>query len=285
MVHATHADVSAMTDAGLTRVGVDEIRAAELEKLLLELRGKKGLSPEEARTLARDPLIYAMYLLRIGEADALVAGAVHPTADVVRAGLWLTEKAPGIESISSSFYMLVPPFRGGEKEEVLTFADCGVIPEPTSGQLADIAIAAADARRFVVGDQPVVAFLSYSTKGSGGDGTSPSRVREAISMVKARRPDIILIDDESQGDAVLKAAVGLRKGLPEEIAGKANVLVFPSLDAGNIAYKLVETLVPGAKAIGPILHGFSKPINDLSRGASVEDIKHSATIAALQVKK
>jgi phosphate acetyltransferase len=183
--------------------------------------------------------------------------------------------------------MVVPPFRGGEKEEVLTFADCGVVKHPTAEQLADIAIAAADARVFVVGDEPRVALLSYSTKGSGGDnGVSIPLVREAGAIVRAKRPDI-KIEDELQADAALIEAISERKvGRKNAIGhGKANVLVFPSLDAGNIAYKLVERLVPGAKAIGPIGQGFAKPINDLSRGASVEDIVHSALIAAAQAKK
>ena len=285
MVHAKEADTKAMDEAGLTRVQIDEAKAQELEALLMQLRGQKGLAQEDAKKLAHDPLVYGMYLLRTGEADALVAGAVHPTADVLRAGLWLVDKEPGIQTISSSFYMVVPPFRGGEKEEVLTFADCGVVPEPTPEQLADIAIAAADARTFVVGDEPRVAFLSFSTKQSGGSHPAIDRVRDAIKIARERRPDITIAEDEMQADAALISSIGERKAPGDAVAGKANVLVFPSLDAANIAYKLVEKIVPGAHAIGPVLHGLSKPVHDLSRGARAEDIAHSATIAAVRTQK
>ncbi|MBL8158135.1 phosphate acetyltransferase [bacterium] len=269
---------------GLTHVAIDGAKADELAKLLVELRGHKGMTEDEAKRLSRDPLIYGMYLLRIGEADALVAGAVRTTSDVLRAGLWLVEKEEGIKTISSSFYMLVPPFRGGF-EEVITFADCGVVETPTSEQLADIAIAAADARTFIVGDEPRLAFLSFSTKGSGGTSESVARVRDAIGLVQKRRPDILLAEHELQGDAALVASVAERKVPGSAVAGTANVLIFPSLDAANIAYKLVERLVPGAQALGPIVHGFKSPVHDLSRGASSDDIFRSALIAVIRAKK
>ena len=286
MVHRPDEDTSAMTLGGLTQVAIEPEVASALEQLLLN-GGNGKIKPEEAKQLANDPLVYGMYLLKIGEADGLVAGKIKTTSEVMRAGLRVVGKQAGVETISSSFYMVVPPFRGGDKEEVLTFADCGVVKHPTAQQLADIAIAAADARVFVVGDEPRVALLSYSTKGSGGDnGISIPLVREAGAIVRAKRPDI-KIEEELQADAALIEAISERKvGKKSTIGhGKANVLVFPSLDAGNIAYKLVERLVPGAKAIGPIGQGFAKPINDLSRGASVEDIVHSALIAAAQAKK
>lgn len=285
MVHAFSADTKEMDAGGLTRVVVDESRAGELEALLVREHSGK-ITAQEAHELARDPLVYGMYLLKLGEADGLVAGKERTTSDVMRAGLRVVGKQNEIKTVSSSFYMILPPFRGGEKEEVLTFADCGVVKQPTAEQLADIAIAAADARVFVVGDEPHVAFLSYSTKGSGGDDSSIQVVREALKIVQERRPDI-KVEGELQADAALIAAVSEKKiGGDSAIGhGKANVLVFPNLDAGNIAYKLVERLVPGARAIGPIGQGFAKPINDLSRGANVSAIVHSALLAALQAKK
>lgn len=271
--------------AGLTHVIVDEAKAEELAKLLVELRGHKDMTPEKATELSHDPVVYGMYLLRLGEADALVAGAVRETGDVVRPGLWLLDKEPGVKTISSAFYMVVPPFRG-EKPEVLTFADCGIVETPTTEQLADIAISAADARRFVVGDEPQVAFVSFSTNASGKPTESVLRLRGAIKLVKERRPDIAVAEHELQVDAALIEAIAARKAPGIAVAGKANVLVFPSLDAGNIAYKLVERLTTGAKAIGPVIHGFKSntDVEDTSRGASAEDIYHSAVIAHIRSK-
>ena len=264
-------------------VEVDEKRVPELEKLLLEIRSSKvgtkdELSPEKARELARDPLYYGLYLLRLGEADGLVAGAVRTTAEVVRAGLWLVGKAEGIQTVSSSMYMVVPAFRGAGKEEILTFADCAVVPQPTAEQLADIAIASADARLALVHDEPCVALLSYSTHGSGG-GLSVDTVRKAAAILRARRPELLL-DGEIQADAALVPSIAQRKTPESPIGGTANILIFPTLDAANIAYKLVANLIPGSLALGPILQGLNKPMSDLSRGASAKDIVHIATIIA-----
>ncbi len=285
MVHAKDADTSSMNALGLTLVSIDDARADELKAMLVRNHAGK-ISEAEATVLCHDPLVYGMYLLKIGEADGLVAGKERTTSDVIRSGLRVVGKDEGINTVSSAFYMVVPPFRGGKTEEVLTFADCGIVVHPTAPQLADIAIAAADARIFIVGDEPRVALLSYSTKGSGGDSASIQSVREALAIVKTRRPDI-RIEGEMQADAALIATISERKIKGESGIGhgSANVLVFPNLDAGNIAYKLVERLVPGAKAIGPIGQGFSQPINDLSRGASVEDIVDSALVAALHAKR
>jgi len=264
-------------------VEVDEKRVPELEKLLLEIRSSKvgtkdELSPEKARELARDPLYYGLYLLRLGEADGLVAGAVRTTAEVVRAGLWLVGKAEGIQTVSSSMYMVLPSFRGQGTEEILTFADCAVVPEPTPEQLADIAIVSADARSLVVGDEPRVALLSYSTHGSGG-GHSVDTVRKAVELLRARRPELLL-DGEIQADAALVPSISARKTPKSSLAGRANILIFPTLDAANIAYKLVANLVPKAVALGPILQGMNKPMSDLSRGASAKDIAQIATLVA-----
>ena len=245
---------------------------------LLTVRGRKGMTADVAATHAKRPLIVADTLVRLGEADGCVAGAVHTTAEVIRAALWMVGPAAGTRTVSSAFYMDVPAFRSGQSE-VLTFTDCAVIPFPTSGQLADIARSAAADRRRIVGDEPRVAFLSFSTRGSGS-GSSVELVRAAVAEVRAKAPELA-VDGELQGDAALVEAVALRKAPGSAVAGLANILVFPTLDAGNIAYKLVQRLA-SARAIGPILQGMRRPCNDLSRGASAEDIFNVAAITALQ---
>jgi len=282
-------DVNRVRALGLACIEMNEKGTDALEQLLLELRASKigtkdELTPEKARHLAQDPLMYGMYLLRLGDGDGLVAGAARTTADVLRAGLWLVGKAEGIQTVSSSFYVVVPAFRGGGTEEVLTFSDCAVVPQPTSEQLADIAIAAADARVRIVGDEPRVALLSYSTKGSGGSGQSVTIVREALELVRARRPGLI-VDGEIQADVALVKSISERKAPGNLIDGRANVLIFPSLDAANIAYKLVVSLLPETQALGPILQGMRKPISDLSRGVRVDDIVRIVTIVASEAGK
>ncbi len=250
-----------------------------VEQCLATWARSRSRDEAEAQAEAGNPLAFANALVAMGAADACIAGAVNTTADVLRWALRLIGAAGGSRSVSGAFYLVAPS--GGVRwpQEVLTFSDCGVIPEPTVEQLSDIAIAAATDRVRVVGDVPRVAFLSFSTRGSA-EAATVLRVRQAVALTRARRPDLWL-DGEMQADAALDPVVAARKAPGSAIAGTANVLIFPSLDAANIAYKLVQQL-SGATAIGPVVQGLRKPSMDLSRGATSAEIVHAAAIAALQ---
>ena len=249
-------------------------RLGRIAQFLRERRPDRIRDGVHALDIAADPVNFGAALVALGEADGCVAGATCPTGDVIRAALWAIGTAPGVSLVSSSFCMVLP----GDSV-VLSFTDCAVVPEPTPGQLAEIALAAARDRTRLVGDSPRVAFLSYSTKGSAG-GPPVARMQEAAAHFQQLAPNIIS-DGELQVDAALNLEVAGRKAPASPIAGRANVLVFPDLNAGNIAYKLVQRLA-GASAIGPILQGLARPMADLSRGASSDDIVEVAAMVALQ---
>jgi len=234
--------------------------------------------PELGEAGSGDRLRLAAAAVASGDLDGAVAGAVATTAEVLRTGLRILGPAEGTTTVSGAFYMVVPAGPDGP-EQVLTFTDAAVVPAPDPTQLAEIATAASRARRAIVGDEPRVAFLSYSTRGSA-EGPDIERIREAVLLFRKNNPGIAA-DGELQVDAAIVPDVACSKAPGSPVAGKANVLVFPDLASGNIAYKLVNRLA-GAKAIGPILQGLSRPLNDLSRGASIEDIINVARVTALQ---
>ena len=276
--------LAALTSAGgdpdAVTVVDPEAGAESHARILLDLRRKRGMSEDEANARVREPLLRAAMMVRRGQADGAVAGAIHTTAEVLRAALWCIGSAPGVSTVSSSSYMVVNDFRG-HGSEVLTFSDAGVVTEPDARQLADIALAAARARPDVVGDSPRVAFLSYSTRGSAG-GPSVERAREAVELFRRSAP-AVPCDGELQADAALIPSVAERKAPSSPVAGRANVLVFPDLGAANIAYKLVQRLA-NATAVGPILQGLSRPMNDLSRGATPDDVVDVACVTSLMAE-
>ena len=275
----TAAAVRRLSAEGLARVVavVAEEEAGRVRERLPDVEVRAVTSPAGASGGDDGPLRQAARLLARGELDGVVAGARAPTASVVRAALGEIGPAEGIRTVSSSFYLTEMP-RDPSGAGVLTFTDAGVVPEPTPEQLAEIAAAACDARRTIVGDEPRVAFLSYATRGSAG-GAAVERVRAALARFREIRP-AVEADGELQADAALVAEVAQRKAPGSAVGGRANVLVFPDLGSGNIAYKLVERLA-GARALGPILQGLARPMNDLSRGASVVDIVEVTCITAL----
>ncbi len=246
--------------------------------IMVELRKNKGMTKEEALRLIEDPLYLGVLMIKNGDADGEVSGADHSTGDVLRPAFQYVKTAPGISVVSGAFIMILPDKSFGENG-VIIFADGAVHPNPTDKELAEIAIASASTARTLGGFEPKVALLSFSTKGSAKH-ELVDKVISATRIAQQMAPDLIL-DGELQGDAALVEAIGIKKAPGSKIAGKANVLVFPDLNCGNIAYKLVQRLAH-AEAIGPILQGMAAPINDLSRGCSVSDIVSMIAITANQ---
>ncbi|MCB8998986.1 MAG: phosphate acetyltransferase [Bacteroidales bacterium] len=257
---------------------VSHVNKARYVQLMLDLRKSKGLTQEEAERLIEDPLYLGVLMIKAGDADGEVAGAMNATGDVLRPAFQYVKTMPGISIVSGAFIMILKDKEFGE-DGLMVFADCAVHPDPTDRELAEIAVATGKTTRAIAGFEPRIAMLSFSTKGSA----KHAMVDKVVSATKiAREMDPSLkIDGELQADAAIIEAIGRSKAPGSEIAGKANVLVFPSLETGNIAYKLVQRLAH-AEAIGPVLQGMAAPINDLSRGCSVSDIVNLVAITANQ---
>lgn len=274
-----------------TKLNLSHIKAAKiydpkdsetLEKyaqLFYELRKSKGISIEEARKTAANPLYFGCLLIKAGEADGQVAGAMNTTGNVLRAAFQVIKTAPGISVVSGAFVMILPQDSPFGTNGLLVFADCAVVPIPTAPELAQIAISTAKTARDIAAISPKVAMLSFSTKGSASH-ENVTKVVEATKLVQELEPTLP-IDGELQADAALVPSVGFSKAPGSPIAGQANVLVFPSLEVGNISYKLVQRLA-GVQAVGPILQGLAAPVNDLSRGCSSEDIYKTVIITCNQ---
>lgn len=269
--------------------GVDMIDLSKSDKFeqyaqqFYELRKAKGVTEQSAREIMKNELYFGAMMLKNDEVDGMVSGAIHTTGDVLKPGLQIIKTKPGIPIVSSCFLMELPDNRYGNYGDngILFFADCAVNINPDEKQLAAIAVATAQTAKSLVGMQARIAMLSFSTKGSAKD-PLVDKVANAVAILKAEAPDL-MVDGELQADAALVESVGALKSPGSPVAGKANILVFPDLQAGNIGYKLVQRFA-GATAIGPICQGMAKPINDLSRGCSVQDIVDVVAITSLQAQ-
>ena len=256
---------------------LDEAATAPLAEKLYQYRKEKGLTPEQARQLIKDYLYFGTMLLKEGLVDGYVAGATHTTGDNLRPGLQIIKATPGLKTVSSFMIMVHPNPKFGENG-VMIFSDSGMVEMPTAEQLADIAVASGRSWRQLIGTEPRVAMLSYSTKGSAKS-TDTEKVIRATELARKADPKLCL-DGEMQFDAAVIPSVGERKAKGSAVAGRANVVIFPDLDAGNIGYKIAERM-GGAQALGPLVQGMAKPAHDLSRGCSADDIVKVAAISAI----
>ena len=243
-----------------------------------ERRKKRGVTADAAREALRNPLNFAALMVHLGDADGTIAGAVATSTDTIRAALQIIGRAPGVSTVSS-FFLMVMDQPHHDPQQALIFSDCGMVVEPTSAELAEIAISAAQSRRALLGDDPRVALLSFSSFGSAAH-PRITKVTEALDIIREAAPDLA-VDGEMQFDTALIPAVAATKAPGSDVAGAANVLVFPNLEAGNIGYKIAQR-IGGAIALGPILQGLARPANDLSRGCSAEDVYHMITVTAAQ---
>jgi phosphate acetyltransferase len=277
--------VSIASKHGLTNIGkaaiIDPDAFGKIDyyaDTMFELRKHKGLTKDKALELLKDPLYLSTMMIKCGDADGEVSGAIHATGDVLRPAFQFVKTVPGVSIVSGVFFMLLKDKSFGDNG-ILVFADCAVYPDPNERELAEIAVCTARTARAIAGIEPRIAMLSFSTKGSA-EHDMVTKVINATRIAREMDPKL-LIDGELQADAALVESIGRKKSPDSPIAGKANVLIFPDLQSGNIGYKLVQRLA-GAEAIGPVLQGLAAPINDLSRGCSVDDIYYMAAITACQ---